>query len=85
MSGEFLELRNEFAWVRIAIDQAGNGPRLHLEDRKSGLEIRLDPLELAALAVLHHAEVALLADPSRRSPQRRAESALHQAIEPGPA
>jgi hypothetical protein len=45
------ELRNEFAAVRVAIDERGNGPRLLVQDLESGAEILLSPLELASLCL----------------------------------
>jgi hypothetical protein len=45
------ELRNEFASVRIALDERGNGPRLLVQDLESGAEILLSPLELASLCL----------------------------------
>jgi hypothetical protein len=48
---ELAELRNEFATVRVTLDQRGNGPRLLVEDLESGAEILLSPLELASLCL----------------------------------
>jgi hypothetical protein len=45
------ELRNEFASVRITLDERGNGPRLLIEDLENGAEILLSPLELASLCL----------------------------------
>ncbi|MDN5913929.1 MAG: hypothetical protein L0I76_02220 [Pseudonocardia sp.] len=48
---ELAELGNEFATVRVALDERGNGPRLLVEDLESGAEILLSPLELASLCL----------------------------------
>jgi hypothetical protein len=48
---ELAELRNEFATVRIALDERGNGPRLLVEDLETGARILLSPLELASLCL----------------------------------
>jgi hypothetical protein len=48
---ELAELRNEFATVRVALDERGNGPRLLVEDVESGAQILLSPLELASLCL----------------------------------
>lgn len=48
---ELAELRNEFAAVRIALDERGNGPRLLVQDMENGVEIYLSPLELASLCL----------------------------------
>lgn len=45
------ELRNEFASVRVALDERGNGPRLLIQDLETGAEILLSPLELASLCL----------------------------------
>jgi hypothetical protein len=48
---ELAELRNEFASVRITLDERGNGPRLLVEDLETRAEILLSPLELASLCL----------------------------------
>lgn len=48
---ELAELRNEFASVRIALDERGNGSRLLVQDLENGAEILLSPLELASLCL----------------------------------
>ncbi len=45
------ELVNEFAAVRVSLDESGNGPRLLVEDTESGDQIFLSPLELASLCL----------------------------------
>lgn len=42
-------LRSEFASVEVAIDRAGNGPRLRVTDMVRGRTVYLDPLQLEAL------------------------------------
>lgn len=44
-------LSNEFAVVRISVDDTGNGPRLLVEDAETGDHIFLSPLELASLCL----------------------------------
>jgi hypothetical protein len=56
--------------VEVARDDHGNGPRLMIRDLHSGQEIYLDPLELAALASIRHAELLLLLDPGRFDTQK---------------
>jgi hypothetical protein len=53
---ELAELRNEFASVRIALDERGNGPRLLVQDLETGAEILLSPLELASLCLAEPAD-----------------------------
>jgi hypothetical protein len=48
---ELAEVRNEFAWVRVALDERGNGPRLLLQDLESGATVLVSPLELASLCL----------------------------------
>ncbi|MFJ8749022.1 hypothetical protein ACIREO_06775 [Streptomyces sp. NPDC102441] len=50
-AAELAELANEFAVVRIALDTAGNGPRLLIEDLETGARTLLSPLELASLCL----------------------------------
>jgi hypothetical protein len=47
-----VELRNEFAAVRLEVDQQGNSPRLRVIDLETGLEGLLDPFALQVLAWL---------------------------------
>ena len=47
-----VELRNEFAAVRLEIDEQGNSPRLRIVDLETGLESLLDPFALQVLAWL---------------------------------
>jgi len=48
---ELAVLGNEFASVRVALDERGNGPRLLVQDLESGAEILLSPLELASFCL----------------------------------
>jgi hypothetical protein len=66
--GETLEpvgvVANEFASVSVSIDLAGNGPRLRLEDLRTGRVGYLDALELETLAWLPDGALHGLLDPS---------------------
>jgi hypothetical protein len=66
--GETLEpvgvVANEFASVAVSIDLAGNGPRLRLEDLRTGRVGYLDALELETLAWLPDGALHGLLDPS---------------------
>jgi hypothetical protein len=65
MGGESsMELKNEFAHVRVLVDAHGNGPRLMIEDVRTGKVGYLDPLELETLAWVRHEQLAPLMDPS---------------------
>ena len=55
---------NEFAEVRCTLDHEGRGPRLRLEDLKSGQVRYLDALELEALVWLPEGRLKQLLDPS---------------------
>ncbi len=48
---ELVILINEFAAVRLWLDNSGNGPRLLVEDLESGDEVFLDPLELSSFTL----------------------------------
>jgi len=45
------ELVNEFAAVRVSLDEAGHGPRLLVEDLESGASVLISPIELASLCL----------------------------------
>jgi hypothetical protein len=64
VSNEIGEVSSEFATVRLSIDDAGNGPRLRIEDLKTGHVGFLDPLELETLAWLPEGGLHKLLDPS---------------------
>ena len=55
---------NEFAQVAVRVDRDANGPRLRLEDLKSGRVRYLDPLELETLVWLPDGHLRALLDPS---------------------
>lgn len=61
-----MELRNEFARVRLEQNNTANGPRLMIVDVKTGKTKFFDPLELESLAWITQEELAPLLDPSRR-------------------
>jgi hypothetical protein len=48
---ELALLCNEFASVRVSLDERGNGPRLLVQDLESGAEVLLSPLELASFCL----------------------------------
>jgi hypothetical protein len=59
-----MELTSEFASVQLSLDHDGNGPRLRIEDLKTGQVGFLDPLELETLAWLPEGGLHKLLDPS---------------------
>ncbi len=61
-----MHLRSEFASVRVEIDNQANGPRLMIEDLKSGQKSFYDPLTLEALAWTDPQDLAELLQPGRR-------------------
>jgi hypothetical protein len=58
------EVTSEFATVAVSIDRDGNGPRLRIEDLKTGHVGFLDALELETLAWLPGGGLHKLLDPS---------------------
>jgi hypothetical protein len=58
------EVASEFATVSLSIDYEGNGPRLRIEDLKTGQVGFLDALELETLAWLPEGGLHKLLDPS---------------------
>jgi len=58
------EVASEFAAVALRVDRAGNGPRLRIEDLKTGHVGFLDALELETLAWLPEGALHGLLDPS---------------------
>ena len=58
------EVSSEFASVRLGINDVGNGPRLEIEDLKTGHVGYLDALELETLAWLPEGGLHKLLDPS---------------------
>jgi hypothetical protein len=57
-------VESEFASVALSIDQAGNGPRLRIEDLRTGQVGFIDALELETLAWLPEGALHPLLDPS---------------------
>jgi hypothetical protein len=55
---------SEFASVRLSVDNDGNGPRLKIQDIKTGQIGFLDALELETLAWLPEGGLHKLLDPS---------------------
>jgi hypothetical protein len=61
-----MELKSEFAHVRVELDESGNGPRLLVQDLKTARTLYLDPLELETLAWMCHEDLAPFLDPAHR-------------------
>lgn len=57
-------VNSEFAQVSVTFDTEGNGPRLRLEDLRSGRVRYLDALELEALIWLPQERLTALMNPS---------------------
>jgi hypothetical protein len=55
---------SEFADVSVEVDTKANGPRLRLEDRRTGRVRFLDALELEAIIWLPDGHLTRLLDPS---------------------
>lgn len=76
-AGTPVEVVGEFGAVALSIDRDGNGPRLRIEDLKTGHVGFLDPLELETLAWLPEGGLHPLLDPSahrwREGEPRRAD------------
>jgi hypothetical protein len=64
MSSPVGEVVSEFAAVSLSIDESGNGPRLRIEDLRTGQVGYLDALELETLAWLPEGGMHGLLDPS---------------------
>lgn len=64
-----IELKNEFARVRISKEETANGPRLMIVDAKNHKVGFLDPLELESLAWAKHSDLTALLDPARILPE----------------
>ena len=58
------EVTSEFASVAVSVDHEGNGPRLRIEDLRTGHVGFLDALELETLAWLPEGALHRLLDPS---------------------
>lgn len=61
-----IELRSEFARVRVGVDTSAKGPRLLIEDMKTGSRLFVDPLGLESIATATHEDMTYLLHPSRR-------------------
>jgi hypothetical protein len=57
-------VESEFAQVSVNIDNAGNSPRLRLEDLRTGRVRFLDALELETIIWLPDGKMVQLLDPS---------------------
>lgn len=57
-------VESEFAQVSVNVDNAGNSPRLRLEDLRTGRVRYLDALELETIVWLPEGRLADLLDPS---------------------
>jgi hypothetical protein len=57
-------VESEFASVALSVDRDANGPRLRIEDTRSGQVGFLDALELETLAWLPEGALHKLLDPS---------------------
>jgi hypothetical protein len=57
-------IESEFASVAVAVDRDANGPRLRIEDLRTGHVGYLDALELETLAWLGEGALHKLLDPS---------------------
>jgi hypothetical protein len=57
-------VHSEFAQVSVQINDEGNGPRLRLEDLKTGTVRYLDALELETIVWLREEHLLELLDPS---------------------
>ena len=55
---------SEFADVSVEVDTKANGPRLRLEDRRTGRVRFLDALELETIIWLPEGDLSRLLDPS---------------------
>ncbi len=55
-----LILRNDFATVKLCIDDSSERPRVKITDTNGGSEITLDLLEIEALTRLGHADFTLI-------------------------
>jgi hypothetical protein len=60
-----VRVANEYASVRVELDRRGNGDRLRVTDQRTGQSTCLDALELQALALITHRDLAPLLDPAR--------------------
>jgi hypothetical protein len=61
-----MSLKSEFAHMQVSVNRSANGPRLEIQDLRTGQTFYLDPLELESLAWSRHEDLAVLLDPSYR-------------------
>lgn len=61
---ESWDLINEFAGIRVKLDNAANGPRLKIEDLKSGEIVFFDPLQLEGMVWAKWEDLKIFVDPS---------------------
>jgi hypothetical protein len=59
-------ITNEFAQVRLTIDNLGNDPRLKIEDLTTNLTIALDAFMLASLTTASEEELKRHMDPNSK-------------------
>jgi hypothetical protein len=64
VAGRGGSVHSEFADVTAVVDATANGPRLRLEDRRTGRVRFLDALELEAVIWLPDGHLTQLLDPS---------------------
>ena len=64
MADEVGIVESEFASVSLSVDNDGNGPRLRIEDLRTGQVGFLDALELETLAWLPEGALHKFLDPS---------------------
>lgn len=63
-NSETWELGNEFARVVLKIDRKGNGPRLLIEDVRTGMSAYVDSLVLAGLVWASEEDLERHVDPN---------------------
>jgi hypothetical protein len=79
--GFSIQLKSEFAVVRVSLDSSANGPRLRIRDEQAGTEILLDPLELAVFSTCVHADFAQFMEALRIPGSRADEELLDESFE----
>ena len=60
-----IHLESEFGSVTLKLDRNGNGDRLRIFNEQNHQVVYLDPLELASLTWLTHADLGPFLDPSQ--------------------
>jgi uncharacterized protein len=74
-------IKSEFAAVEVGVDEQANGPRLRIEDLKTGRVGYLDALELETLAWLPEGALHPLLDPSAlRFTEEHAEPSITELV-----